>query len=241
MDSAPVIVPRIELQESQDTENDEHEFKRGNTPEELQELIEQHEVEASPPSEVSEEDPINEFEKLEEALIEKNNESEISGDADDEISLTTPRIDDGEKKHGIEEELVDGESVMEEGFIDGTETPIEYKNEANMENESPKAFSETENNSEKDRSEILEDQKVTENETERSHSGTPKFEIGSDYKTATGDNAISEEIKDIQNEETKQENSPRNETERSDFLENAGQQNAESEKDKSIIEVNFEE
>uniref|UniRef100_A0AC35FBF3 FHA domain-containing protein n=1 Tax=Panagrolaimus sp. PS1159 TaxID=55785 RepID=A0AC35FBF3_9BILA len=236
MESAPVIVPRIELQESQDTENDEHELKRGNTPEELQELIEQHEVEASPPSEVSEEDPINEFEKLEEALIEKNNESEISGDADDEISLTTPRIDDGEKKHGIEEELVDGESVVEEQFIDGTETPIEHKNEANMEKESLKAFSETEKNSEKDRSEILEGQKVTDDETEQSHSGTPKFEIRSDYKPAAGDNAISEEIKDNQNEEIEQENSPRNESERSDFLENVGQHNAEYEKDKSIIE-----
>jgi hypothetical protein len=210
----------------------------------LQELIEQHEIEASPPSEVSEEDPINEFEKLEEALIEKNNESEISGDADDEISLITPRIDDGEKKHGIEEELVDGESVVEEEFIDGTETPIEYKKEENMENEGPKAFSETEINSEKDKSDILEDQKVTDDETERSHTGTPKFEISSDNETTVGDNAISEKIKDEddkQNEEAEQEKASLNETERLDFLKNGGQQNAEFEKDKSIIEVNFED
>uniref|UniRef100_A0AC34FQX5 Uncharacterized protein n=1 Tax=Panagrolaimus sp. ES5 TaxID=591445 RepID=A0AC34FQX5_9BILA len=156
-------------------------------PEELQELIEKHEEDASPPSEVSETNTIDEFEKLEEeaALIESNDAEgdEVSGDADDEISLATPRIDDGEKKHGIEEELVDGESVVE--FNDGIDPGDENLNDAenNVETESLKSHQ----GSETQKIEIFGTQeKMYDDETERSQAEAPTFDNASDNEINDG-------------------------------------------------------
>uniref|UniRef100_A0A914Z038 Uncharacterized protein n=1 Tax=Panagrolaimus superbus TaxID=310955 RepID=A0A914Z038_9BILA len=205
--SIPIIIPKIQLQESQDADQ---EHDRGNTPEELQDLIERHEEEASPPSEVSEENTIDEFEKMEEeaaaTLTEKNaSDEEVSGDADDEISLTTPRIDDGEKKHGIEEELVDGESVAEEVFNDGINSDPEHHFkavESDGEIKSPPVI--LNHDSEVQNTEEIEGQEAITNDIERSQSETPKFEISSENEII--ENVESEKNRDEEDKVFEEEN-----------------------------------